>query len=352
VCTALAEVAAQGYPSASSIAFLRHASVASYATDVRVPTFLAQGEADSLFDLQESVATYSTLKAQHTPVALQWQSWGHSRSTPVAGELDQRHPADTYEGRQVLAWFGYYLKHQGTQPPLAFSYFRDWKYAPAGTEAGVANAYATGPLPGSKVATYYLSGADTGGATLAGTSTGGGSLVTKRSDVHSGTSRYSGVAPIGPNYSETSAVESMLPSEPPVSDPAGTSIRFLTPKLGAPLDVVGSSRLTVQLDAPTVAATQAAGPGAQLVVYAKVYDVGPDGAVQLPNRLISPARIGDVTKPITIELPGIVHRFATGHQLAIVLAGGDLAYRGSTTPQPVSLTTGGTHVQSLTVPLA
>jgi predicted acyl esterase len=351
VCTALAEVAAQGFPSQASIAFLRHASVASYMKDIKVPTFLAQGEADSLFDLQESVATYSKLKAQRTPVALQWQSWGHSRSAPVAGELDQRHPADTYEGRQVIAWFGYYLKHQGARPPLGFSYFRDWKYSPAGTEAGAANAYTAGPLPGGTVQTYYLSGADVAGATVAGTSTGGGSLVTKRTDVRPGTSSYSGLAPFGPNYSETSAVESSLPAEPPVSDPAGTSIRFLTPKLGAPLDVVGSPRLTVQLDAPSVAATQAAGPGAQLVVYAKVYDVGPDGTVQLPNRLISPARITDVTKPVTIELPGIVHRFAAGHQLAVVLAGGDLAYRGSTTPQPVTLTTGAGHTQTLTVPI-
>ena len=43
------------------------------------------------------------------------------------------------------------------------------------------------------------------------------------------------------------------------------------------MDVVGSPRLTVQLTAPTVAATQARGPAGQLVVFAKLYDVGPDG---------------------------------------------------------------------------
>jgi ABC-2 type transport system ATP-binding protein len=67
--------------------------------------------------------------------------------------------------------------------------------------------------------------------------------------------------------------------------------------------------------------------------------------------VISPARVTDVTKPVTIELPGIVHRFAPGHRLAVVLAGGDLAYRGSTTPQPVTLTTGAGHVQQLTLPV-
>ena len=68
------------------------------------------------------------------------------------------------------------------------------------------------------------------------------------------------------------------------------------------------------------------------MVFAKLYDVGPDGAIELPHRLISPVRVADVTKPVTIELPAIVHRFAAGHRLVVVLAGGDIAYRGSTTP--------------------
>jgi ABC-2 type transport system ATP-binding protein len=322
--------------------------VASYTSDITVPTFLAQGEADTLFDLQESVATYASLKAQNTPVALQWQSWGHSRSTPVAGELDQRHPAQSYEGQQVLAWFGYYLKHQGTQPPLGFSYFRDWAYN--GSDA--AAAYATGPLPGGTTQTYDLSGADVGGSTVGGTSSGGGQLVPAGSALTPGTSAFT-TSTFGPDYSETSAVESMLPQEPPPTDPPGSSIRFLTAPLPQPLDVVGSPRLTVQLDAPSVAVSQKAGPSGQLVIFAKLYDVDPStgNSVELPNRLISPVRVSDVTQPVTIELPGIVHEFKAGHQLAVVLAGGDLAYRGSTTPQPVSLTTGGPN-QQFTIPLA
>jgi ABC-2 type transport system ATP-binding protein len=101
-----------------------------------------------------------------------------------------------------------------------------------------------------------------------------------------------------------------------------------------------------------VQGTQGAGPAGQLVVYAKLYDIAPDGTTtELPHRLISPSRIADVTHPVTIELPGIVHRFAPGHRLAVVLAGGDLAYRGSTLPQPVTLTTGSSAAQQLTLPV-
>jgi predicted acyl esterase len=67
------------------------------------------------------------------------------------------------------------------------------------------------------------------------------------------------------------------------------------------------------------------------------------------RRLVSPVRVPDVTQRVTIELPGIVHRFAPGHRLAVVLAGGDLAYRGSTLQ--VQLHTGPQTVNALTLPV-
>jgi ABC-2 type transport system ATP-binding protein len=202
-------------------------------------------------------------------------------------------------------------------------------------------AYATAPSYGvGRKQTFYLSGTATSGAD--------GALVTKRSQVQPGTSAYSGTLPVGPNYTETSALDQSRP----VTDPPGSAIRFATPPLDRPLDVVGSAQLQVRLRAPSVSATQDTGPGGQLVVYAKLYDVGPDGAIELPSRLISPARVDDVTAPVTIELPGIVHRFERGHRLVVVLAGGDMAYRGSSVPQPVSLTTAPGLAQQLTVPVA
>ena len=337
VCQALAEVGTLGYPSQATIAFLRSNSVAGYMTDVRVPTLLGQGQADTLFNLQESVATYTALKRQGTPVSLTWQSWGHSDQTRQPGELDMRHPAQSLQGRMALAWFDHYVRGIGTAPPQNFSYFRDWVFQ---ATHDITRAYATAPsYPVGKEQTYYLSGASAPGKD--------GALVTKANQVRVGTSSYSNLAPVGPNYTETSGVDQSRP----VTDPPGSAIRFATTPLAKPLDVVGSARLTVQLSAPSVALTQGAGPAGQLVAHAKLYDVGPDGAIELPHRVISPVRVADVTKPVTIELPGIVHRFAPEHRLVIVLAGADMAYRGSTAPQPVTLTTGGGRTQQLTVPV-
>jgi ABC-2 type transport system ATP-binding protein len=337
VCQALAEVSTLGYPSEASIAFLRSNSVSSYMSDVQVPTLIGQGQADTLFNLQESVATYTALKQQGTPVSLAWQSWGHSDQSRDPSELDLRHPTRSVEGRAALAWFDHYVRDRGPGPAQGFTYYRDWVFQ---ATHDISQAYATAPsYPVGTQKTYFLSGTSTPGAD--------GALVTNRKQVTPGTSSYSNLAPVGPNYTETSGLD----QDQPVSDPPGSAIRFATPPLSRPTDVVGSARLSVQLTSPTVEATQAAGPAGQLVVFAKLYDVGPDGAIELPHRLISPVRVADVTKPVTVELPGIVHRFAAGHRLVVVLAGGDAAYRGSSAPQPVTLTTGPGLTQQLTVPV-
>jgi putative CocE/NonD family hydrolase len=335
VCTALLEVTTLGYPSQASIDFLRSNSVAGYVSAVRVPTLIGQGQADTLFNLQESVATYTSLKAQGTPVSLVWQSWGHSGSGPVEGELDLRHPAKSLQGRQALAWFEHYVRGTGPAPDLNFSYYRDWVFAETGD---VEQAYtSTDAFPVGAEQRFYLSSEGPEG----------GSLVSDPADVAAGTSAYTSSAPIGPNYSETSALDQSRP----VADPPGSSIRFVTEPLAASVDVVGSPRLTVTLDS-TAAATQGLGPDGRLVAFAKLYDIGPDGTpVELPHRLISPVRIADVTGSVTIELPGIVHRFEAGHRFAVVLAGGDLAYRGSNLRQAVALTTGAGTTQELTLPV-
>ncbi len=64
VCTALLEVGTRGHPSQESVDFLRSNSVASYMDDIRVPTLIGQGQADTLFTLEESVATFTALSCR------------------------------------------------------------------------------------------------------------------------------------------------------------------------------------------------------------------------------------------------------------------------------------------------
>jgi len=338
VCTALTEIAIQGYPSAASIGFLRERSVASYLDDITVPTLIAQGQADTLFNLQESIATYRALKDQGTDVKLIWQSWGHSDAEPVAGELDERNLLNSHQRQLAVQWLDFYLRGpegalECPAPSYDFSYFRDYAYVAPDAQ----RAYAVAPgYPVGTGTSLYLSGRNT----LVGSP---GAVLPGR------TLPYAGAPIIGPNYTETSALDQTLP----VFDPPGTFAQFRSaPIAGAGVTVVGVPRVTVRFSSLTVALTQLLGDAGELVAFAKLYDIAPDGTtVELPHRLISPVRVPDVNQPVEIELPGIVHRFEVGHQIALTFAGGDLAYRGSTAPQPASVVTRADASNVLTLPV-
>ena len=65
--------------------------------------------------------------------------------------------------------------------------------------------------------------------------------------------------------------------------------------------------------------------GQDLVFFAKVYDVAPDGTATLIHRLIAPVRVpaAAVDEPVRIKLPGFAHRFAKGHRVRLVLCSTD-----------------------------
>ena len=182
---------AVGYPTDDTVAFARHASVSSYVENIRVPTLLIQGENDTLFNLQEAVATYQALQAQGTETKMIWQSWGHSGAAPAPGELDMRHPEQSYEGARVISWFQRYLEDKPVDTGPEFSYFRDWvSYSGIATPAyGTSSTYPVG-----KTQQLYLSGTD--------------KLVTAKSSVVPGSATYANVAGAAPlSYSEVSALQ-------------------------------------------------------------------------------------------------------------------------------------------------
>jgi len=326
-CVAKAQMDALGYPTQDTLDFARHASVSSYVDRIRIPTLLVQGENDTLFNLQEATATYRALRAQGTPVKMIWQSWGHSGGgTPAPGELDMARPRSSYEGRRISNWFDHHLKHRKVGTGPRFSYFRDWVgYTGVATPAyGTASAYPVGTTQD-----LYLSGTD--------------SLVTSKATVLPGSESYANVAGEVPtSYSEVSALQgSQVPDGvTPPYDPPGTFAAWSTKPLATPVVSVGVPTLTLRLSSPLVEQTQAAGPAGQLLLFAKIYDVAPDGTTTLVHRLISPTRVADVTKPVTIELPGVVHRYEAGHRLSVVVAATDAAYRNNKTVQPVTVVTG------------
>ena len=337
VCAGLAFAASAGYADPTTTAYLRHASVTSYADAVRIPTLIIQGENDTLFNLNEAVANYRALQSHQVPVSMIWQSWGHSGSTPAPGELDLSNPdpKTQYESARVYAWFDHYLRSEAVSTGPGFAYFRDWV-----NYTGIATpAYATAAsYPVGHTSPLYLSAAQ--------------SLVTSRPEIGVSVQRFV-TPPAGAPTSSVApdAIGGTAPlTSTPDDDAPGTFASWSTAPLAAPLDVAGIPVLHVQLSAPTATAASRAGAAGDLVLFAKLYDVAPDGTKSLIHGLVAPARIADPTRPVEITLPGIAHRFAAGHRLELVLAGGDVNYRGNITPTPVSITTG-TMSQVLDLPV-
>ncbi|WP_183092178.1 CocE/NonD family hydrolase [Nocardioides stalactiti] len=333
VCPALVAGAATGYLQPGDVASMRHASVASYVKRIKVPVLLIQGQKDTLFNLNEAIATYQALERQGTEVKMIWQSWGHSGGA-APGEIDlgDPDPAAQYETGRIVAWLDHYLKGANVSTGPEFAYFRDWvDYT--GNAAPAYRWAAAFPVGSGKV--YRLSGA--GDLVPGSTKPGAQSFVTTAAGLPTGINTLDVLGSyVGQPVNE-------------VTDLPGTFAAWQTPALTAAVDVVGTPKVRLKVSAPTAAVTQALGEIGMLVLYVKVADVGPDGKARLINALEAPVRVPDVTKPFTVTLPGIVHRFEPGHRIRLIVAGGSINYRGGTEPAPVTITSG--NDQTLTLPV-
>lgn len=332
VCGALIGAGVTGAPNDSQIAFLRHASVVSFVDRIKIPTFLIQGQGDTLFNLREAVATYDALRAQGTPVKMSWEFGGHSGPN-APGEADLTKPAETYQGRAVLEWFGHYLRDAPAVPSLDFTFFRDWV-----TYKGDATpAYGRAPsYPAVKEQTpLYLSGSS--------------ALVPDAGDVADGSASLLTTAAGAPtSYTELSALD----QKNPVSDVPGTTVRFETPPLTADTDLIGVPSVDLRIAAPVQEASGQLGAVGEVALFFKLYDVAPDGTITLTHRVISPARIANPGVPVHVELPGLVHRFPKGHRLVLAVSGGDTSYRAGNVPGPVTILTSRARPGVLHLPIA
>lgn len=298
--------------------FARSVSPVSYLRQVQAPTLLIQGQADSLFNLNEAQDSYEQLKAQGTESKMIWQSWGHSGglTNPASGELNvgQGNLETSYVGRRILAWFDRHLqKKPATDTGPAFAYYRDWQ-----------SGYGEMPAVPALSQKLYLSG--------------DGKLVDTRAKVALGSRTYTNWL-VPTSHSESSLTGLLDLPDPKPYDTKGTYLGWTSAPLKAPVDVVGAPKATLKVISPKTERVQNSGDAAdKLVLFAKVYDVAPDGSRTLVNRLVAPVRVPDVTRPFTVELPGIVHRYETGHRLEFVIAASDTAYFGNRGIKPVTVT--------------
>lgn len=330
VCRTFAHVSATGDASAEDRALLADSSAMTDIDDLTVPTLLVQGQSDTLFNLNDAVATYTALRRRDVPVQMIWNAGGHGGYGSAPGECEMfdggggpwRSFDDCYLPLRVLQFLDHWLRGTGSPGP-GFSWFRDWVEYDG---HGPTNAYASTrrfPLSGGTV--FTLGGTD--------------ALVPAGGPEAYETAEVTLVNPPGGSpaaYTETpnfSGPDSSPHVDQEPSDVPGQFASFTSNPFDRATVSVGVPEVTLRLShtAPT-----------DLVLYAKVWDVAPDGSATLIHRLAAPARIptAALDDPVRIKLLGFAHRFARGHSVRLTLCTTDEAYDNNQSPDTVTVTTG------------
>ena len=102
----------------------------------------------------------------------------------------------------------------------------------------------------------------------------------------------------------------------------GQAAVFDSTELTGAVDVVGAPTVTLEVSAPSGTAT----------LFAKLYDVAPDGTMTLPSGLVAPLALtglsADPAAPtqVAVTLPASVHRCEVGHTLRLLVSTTDQGF--------------------------
>ncbi|MFJ9947491.1 alpha/beta fold hydrolase [Kitasatospora sp. NPDC091207] len=313
LCRMYDRVATAGHADPEAVALLERSSPSSVAGRLKAPTLVVQGQQDSLFPLDQGDAIARAVAANGAPVAVDWFAGGHDGGTDTSARVDDR----------VGAWFDRFLKAPGTGAPSGAD--------PAGAGGGTGPAFRvtrTGGVDSTGFQAVLRGASVDAYPGLAGTGARQLELTGGAAGAEQTFANPPGGAP--PNISALPGIGALSQA---AALGAGLSLDFPGQYAGfdsAPLD--GELHLTGQ---PTVPVTvRADRPDA--VLFAKLYDVAPDGKQSLPQQLSAPLRVTGADAPdgrtVTVALPAVDHTFAAGHRLRLVLAATDLAYASPAEP--------------------
>ncbi|PRY01908.1 alpha/beta fold hydrolase [Allonocardiopsis opalescens] len=324
ICALYQDVAEDGAATGAQLDLLREHSPAAVADRIAVPTLVMQGLNDSLFPLTHADAIAEAVQANGAPVEVVWFEGGHDGGD---GE-------DELRRARAREWFDRWLAEPAPSGELA---------APATGEPGgpgdSADDAAHGAGQGFTVTRYAGPVASRPGPQ------GGGGQAAPGALQHVSTAEYTGLG------GDTRRTVGLLPSPPqPVTTPIGgvpESVSVM-PGAGGGLGALGGAAAGgLAVDPPGQAAYLSSEPlGADLAVtgspsmrisvigegevtlFAKVYDVGPQGVPVLPHQLVAPLTVTATPEgtEVDVRLPAMDYTFAEGHTLAFVVSTTDMAY--------------------------
>jgi ABC-2 type transport system ATP-binding protein len=308
VCDAYTRVATTGRADQATVDLLRRNSPVSVADKISAPTLLVQGEQDTLFGLDQADATARQLAKNNVPVKVSWYPGGHDGGPP--GDAVRSEVAD---------WLTYYLMGgKSPNPGTGFSY--DVQGTIRARGAPTLRTIAAPSYPGVRSDTTPRDATTRQKVALSGPQQ---QVVTPPGGSPASISSLPGVgtALLGGSSTASSLAGSLAIDLP------GQSAVFTSEPLGSPLTIAGTTFTTLRIGSVG---------GGDTVLFAKLYDVGPDGRRTLPGAAVAPFRVqlpadGSAVE-VNVSLAGVVRPVAAGHRLQLVVTATDQAYANETTP--------------------
>ncbi|MEU7417964.1 alpha/beta fold hydrolase [Streptomyces antibioticus] len=296
LCAMYERVAESGTPDPAARALLEERSPSAVADRIKVPTLLVQGQTDSLFTLAQADAAARAIRANGAPVDVDWIAGGHD-----GGDLE----GDRVQAR-VTSWFDRYLKgEKSADTGPAFRVSRT---------GGVDSTDGAALLRGASADRYPGLTGDPRPIALTGREQ---SFANPAGAAPPAVSALPGLG--GGGLSQLSSLGVGVSLDFP-----GQFAAFESAPVTDDLRITGSPTATVHVTSTSKDA----------VLFAKVYDVGPNGSRVLPAQLVTPVRVenAEAGQDVTITLPAIDHDLDKGHRLRLVLASTDLGYASPVTP--------------------
>ena len=285
-CLAYQE-ATSGLPlSAQSKLLMSQSSPASVTNKIKIPSLLMVGQADSLFNFEQTLATANQIQAAKstTPVKLIWHAGGHDGGLNESEKLNSA----------ILNWFNAYLFDKETAQ-TGFEVSRV-----QGAVVGN-NANATvETLRSAKIPSFD--------------SFNSFQLIGKTQKVVAPSGGVPANITIVPGLgSAASLLGRVLPNQGAV---------FETDLITSKFNLVGASKVTLEISSQR--------PVSEAVFFASLRIIKDGGRSIFPNGLVSAFRVenlGSTPQEITISLPAINTEINAGDKIQLIVTTTDSAYR-------------------------
>ena len=293
-CTAYTNAALNGAPSTSEEKLLATVSPKNYVQSITAPTLLSQGQADSLFPLNESFNTAKAISKAHQqlPLSMIWHAAGHD------GGADQ---AD-YLRDQYLQWFKKHLLNEKIDFP-AFQFTKTNGSISLQDSTVIPKIFSSKQLPTDAAVKQLQLVTPT---------------VALSYPIGGIPSAISALPGIGSAGALVSRVASSIAGFSPALLPGQSGLLESAP-LKEPISVVGPSSIKVRVTSTIGDAT----------LFFSLVTKSPSGAIAQPNGIVAPIRLTKIPQggsEVTVNLPATILDASVGDVLAVAISSTDQGY--------------------------